>query len=177
MLVEPADISSEAAELALGLFEAVEPADVSYEVAELSSGLVEALEPADVSSEVAASSHTAPQAAVPAHKTPGALPFSHFLLDSEPAQFREPKESTQRAREAAAVSTHGPSALPAPPWHPCLPLSPGPLPLHGPGAPHPSPSSAPLCRSPCWAIGNIWKPFLFFGAPCSHRDSRLHLKC
>ncbi len=28
-----------------------------------------------------------------------------------------------------------PPALLAPPWHPCLPLFPGPLPLHGPGPP------------------------------------------
>ncbi len=32
----------------------------------------------------------------------------------------------------------------APPWHPWLPLSPGPLPLHGPGPPSLSRSAAPL---------------------------------
>ncbi len=59
---------------------------------------------------------------------------------SEPAPFREPTESTpfrvptesaHKAREAAAVSAYGSPALRAPPWHPCLPLSPGPLPRHG----------------------------------------------
>ncbi len=78
----------------------------------------------------------------------------------EPALVREPTESAYKAREPAALSAHGPPALPAPPWHPCLPLSPGPLPLNGPGPPHPSSYSAPLCRSPCWALGNVWKPFL-----------------
>ncbi len=51
------------------------------------------------------------------------------------------------------MSAHSPPALPAPPWHPCLPLSPGPLPLHGPGPPIPPPTPPPFFRSPCWALG------------------------
>ncbi len=75
----------------------------------------------------------------------------------EPALLLEPMVIAHRTPEAAA-SAHNPPALPAPPW---LPLSQGPLPLHGPGPPPiPPPTPPPLCHSPCWAIGNVWKPFL-----------------
>ncbi len=88
-----------------------------------------------------------------------ALPREPTESAPEPAPFLEPMESAHRAPEAAA-SAHKPPALPAPPWHPWLPLSQGPLPLHGPGPPIPTPTPPLLCRSPCWAIGNVWKPFL-----------------
>ncbi len=50
------------------------------------------------------------------------LSGSTFRMEStpEPTPFREPTE---------------PAPEPAPPWHPCVPIAPGPLPLHGPGPP------------------------------------------
>ncbi len=66
----------------------------------------------------------------PRESAPEPAPFRE---PTQSAPFREPTESAHKACEVAAVSAHGPLALPAPPWHPCLPLSPGPLPLHGPG--------------------------------------------
>ncbi len=56
----------------------------------------------------------------------------------EPAPVREPAESAPEPaplKWGFSAPPWGPHALPAPSWHPCLPLSPGPLPLHGPGPP------------------------------------------
>ncbi len=86
----------------------------------------------------------------PRESAPEPAPFRE---PTQSAPFREPTESAHKACEVAAVSAHGPPALPAPPWHLCLPLSPGPLPLHRPGPPNPPPTPSPLFRSPCWALG------------------------
>ncbi len=112
----------------------------------------EAAVPAHTAHEVpsmARPAYTAPEAAVsaptgePTASAPEPAPFREptesapepapFREPTQSAPFREPTESAHKACEVAAVSAHGPPALPAPPWHPCLPLSPGPLPLHGPG--------------------------------------------
>ncbi len=70
----------------------------------------------------------------PLHSVSPQSPLQSPLSSVSPqSPHREPRESAKKACEAAAASAHGPPALPAPPWHPCLPLPPGPLPLHGPG--------------------------------------------
>ncbi len=84
----------------------------------LQQGLGRRLSPSTLKVYVAAiAATTPPEAVVPAHSSPEVAVFAH------------------KAPEAAAVSTHDPPTLPAPPWHPCLPLPPGPLPLHWPGPP------------------------------------------
>ncbi len=71
----------------------------------------------------------------PTHSAPPREPTEST---PEPALLLEPMEIAHWTPEAAA-SAHNPPALPAPPW---LPLSQGPLPLHGPGPP----PSLPLLR-------------------------------
>ncbi len=78
----------------------------------------------------AAPVHTAPEAAVPTHTAPESAASAY--------DFHKEAASAYKAPEAAAVSAYGPPALPALPWHLCLPLSPGPLPLHGPVGLHKS---------------------------------------
>ncbi len=86
---------------------------------------------------------------------------------SRDAPFREPTESTpfrEPTESAPALpAPPWPPTLLAPPWHPWLSPSLGPLPLHGPGTPIPPPTPPPLCHSPCWTLGNIWKQFLYGG--------------
>ncbi len=57
----------------------------------------------------------------------------------EPAPFREPTESAPEPAPfldtAPVWELTEPAPGPAPPWHPCVPIAPGPLPLHGPGPP------------------------------------------
>ncbi len=126
---------------------AAEPVRDSSQAAASAPKAPEAAVPAHTSSEAAVPAHTAHEAPnmarpptesapepapfrEPTESAPEPAPFREPMLS---APFREPTESAHKACEVAAVSAHGPPALPAPPWHPCLPLSPGPLPLHGPG--------------------------------------------
>ncbi len=82
---------------------------------------------------------------------PEPAPFREATQSApEPAPFREATQSTPEPAPflEPMESAHNPPALPAPPWHPWLPLPQGPLPLHGPGPPHPSPYSAPALPFP-----------------------------
>ncbi len=47
----------------------------------------------------------------------------------------EPMQSTPVLDPAPVCEPTEPAPGPAPPWHPCVPIAPGPLPLHGPGPP------------------------------------------
>ncbi len=49
-------------------------------------------------------------------------------------EFSTPK-STPVLDPALVWEPTEPAPGPAPPWHPCVPIAPGPLPLHGPGPP------------------------------------------
>ncbi len=77
-------------------------------------------------------------------------------MPTEPAPFREPTELLSRMgtlrsplpSNGALYSTLVASCSAAPPWHPCCPLSRGPLHCHGPDPPQSLPYSPPLCRSP-----------------------------
>ncbi len=53
----------------------------------------------------------------------------------EPAPVWEPMQSTPVLDPAPVWEPTEPTPGPAPPWHPCVPIAPGPLPLHGPGPP------------------------------------------
>ncbi len=81
--------------------------------------------------------HSAPEPAPirePKESAPEPAPIrEHTDSAPEPAPFREP---TQSAPEPAPVwEPTEPTPGPAPPWNPCVPIAPGPLPLHGPGPP------------------------------------------
>ncbi len=53
----------------------------------------------------------------------------------EHAPVREPMQSTPVLDTAPVWELTEPAPGSAPPWHPCVPIAPGPLPLHGPGPP------------------------------------------
>ncbi len=164
--------SSEVAELASGLLEAVEPADVSSEVAELVSGFLEAVEPTDVPPEAAVSAHKAPEVAGPASfreptgSAPEPAPFREPTESApEPAPFREPTESaplrepTESAPEPAPLREPTESAPePAPLREPTEPApfreptesAPEPAPFRQPteSAPEPAPFREPTESAP-----------------------------
>ncbi len=79
-----------------------------------------------------------------------------FREPTQSGSIREPTESAHKACEGRRRCLHTVLLLlPAPPWHPCLPLSPGPLPLHGPGPPIPPPYSNPALSFPF--VGPFWE--------------------
>ncbi len=75
----------------------------------------------------------------PTESTSESAPFRELTESApEPAPVREPTESTHETAPLKwwlSAPPWWPPALPAPPWHPCLPILPGPLPLHGPDPP------------------------------------------
>ncbi len=78
---------------------------------------------------------SAPEHAPPRKPTESA-PFREPTHSApEPAPFREPTQSAPVLDAAPVWEPTEPPPGPAPPWHPCVPIAPGPLPLHGPGPP------------------------------------------
>ncbi len=77
----------------------------------------------------------------PTESAPGSAPFREptqsapFRDPTQSAPFREPRQSTPVLDPAPVWEHTEPAPGPAPPWHPCVPIAPGPLPLHGPGPP------------------------------------------
>ncbi len=87
----------------------------------------------------------------PTESAPEPAPFREPTESApEPAPFRELTESAPESapvREPTESAPLWPHAPPVPPWYQWLPLSPGPLPLHGPGPPS-FPDCAPIRQFP-----------------------------
>ncbi len=127
------------------------PAHVSPEVEVLVAVLPEAVDPAEGSSEAAVPARVPPESAAPALELCPVPLWSSARVPEppDPPWLNPPHPSW-------------PPALPVPSWHPGQLLSPGLLPLHGPGPPsHPLINLLSTSLLNLWVFWwNVWKPFL-----------------